>query len=72
MERIPAGGEIYHTNRVMMPDPSQHSNQIGAVTIGRAFTDKAADASTVEITPIVHFSRLKSVSIMTPFTDGVR
>ena len=72
MERIPADGEIYQGNRVLMPDPSQGSNQVGAITIGLASTTKAADGDTVELTPTADLSRLKEVSIMTPFADGAR
>ncbi|BAL85355.1 hypothetical protein AMIS_1350 [Actinoplanes missouriensis 431] len=66
MENVPVEGEIYQGNRVLMPDPSQRSRQIGAVTIGRATTDKAADADTVELTPTADLARLEKVSIMTP------
>lgn len=72
MERIPAGGEVLQGNRVMMPDPSQENSQVGAVTIGRASAEKAADASAVELTPAADLSRLDKVSIMTPFTGGPR
>ncbi|GAB1641392.1 rod shape-determining protein MreC [Krasilnikovia sp. MM14-A1259] len=66
MENIPAGGEVSETNRVMMPDPSQHSNQVGAVTIGRVSADKAAGATTVELTPTADLTHLTRLSIMTP------
>lgn len=66
MESIPAGGEVYRTNRVLIPDPSQPNNQVGAVTIGRATADKAAGATTVELTPTADLARLTSISIMTP------
>ena len=66
MENIPADGDVYQTNRVLMPDPSQQSNQVGAVTIGRASTDKAADATTVELTPTADLTHLTRLSIMTP------
>lgn len=69
MENIPAGGEVYQTNRVLMPDPSQQSNQVGAVTIGRASADKAADATTVELTPTADLAHLTKLSIMTPSAD---
>ena len=72
MERIPAGGEVYQGNRVLMPDPSQRSNQVGAVTIGRASAEKAADASTVELTPTANLSHFDRVSIMTPSSGGSR
>ncbi|MFG1609677.1 rod shape-determining protein MreC [Actinoplanes sp. NPDC049265] len=66
MENIPASGDIYGTNRVIMPDPSQQGNQIGAVTIGRASADKAAGATTVELTPTADLAHLTRLSIMTP------
>ncbi|MEU8327358.1 rod shape-determining protein MreC [Micromonospora sp. NPDC048839] len=66
MDGVPADGEIYQTNRVLMPDPSQRSNQVGAVTIGRASADKAAGATTVELTPTVDLASLSRLSIMTP------
>lgn len=69
MENIPADGDVYQTNRVLMPDPSQQSNQVGAVTIGRASADKAAGATMVELTPTVDLAHLTSLSIMTPFAD---
>ncbi len=72
MENIPAGGDVYGTNRVLMPDPSQHSNQIGAVTIGRAAADKAAGATTVELTPTADLVHLTTLWIMAPFTDSGR
>ncbi|GID95034.1 hypothetical protein Adi01nite_44460 [Amorphoplanes digitatis] len=72
MERIPAGGEVFQGNRVLMPDPSQENNQVGAVTIGRASAEKAVDASTVELTPTADLSHLEKVFIMTPFTVGPR
>lgn len=69
MENIPADGEVYETNRVLMPDPSQQSNQVGAVTIGRADADKAAGATTVELTPTADLAHLTRLSIMTPSVD---
>ncbi|WP_433386260.1 rod shape-determining protein MreC [Micromonospora sp. KLBMP9576] len=66
MEGVPADGEIYQTNRVLMPDPSQQSSQVGAVTIGRASADKAAGATTVELTPTADLANLTRLSIMTP------
>jgi hypothetical protein len=69
MENIPAAGEVYKTNRVLMPDPSQQSNQVGAVTIGRASADKAAGATTVELTPTADLAHLTRLSIMTPSAD---
>ncbi|WP_405098302.1 rod shape-determining protein MreC [Micromonospora sp. NBC_01412] len=66
MEGVPADGEVYQTNRVLMPDPSQQSNQVGAVTIGRASADKAAGATTVELTPTADLANLTRLSIMTP------
>lgn len=69
MENIPASGEVYQTNRVLMPDPSQPSNQVGAVTIGRASADKAADATTVELTPTADLAHVTKLSIMTPSAD---
>jgi hypothetical protein len=69
MEDVPAGGEVYQTNRVLMPDPSQQSNQVGAVTIGRASADKAAGATTVELTPTADLAHLTKLSIMTPSAD---
>jgi hypothetical protein len=67
MENIPATGEVYKTNRVLITDPSQQSDQVGAVTIGRASTDKAADATSVELTPTADLAHLTRLSIMTPF-----
>jgi hypothetical protein len=72
MENIPAGGDVYQTNRVLIPDPSQRSNQIGAVTIGRASADKAAGATTVELTPTVDLAHLTTLWIMTPSTESGR
>jgi hypothetical protein len=69
MENIPARGEVYETNRVLMPDPSQQSNQVGAVTIGRASADKAAGATTVQLTPTADLAHLTRLSIMTPSAD---
>ncbi len=69
MEDIPADGEVYQTNRVLMPDPSQQSNQVGAVTIGRASADKAAGSTTVELTPTADLAHLTRLSIMTPSAD---
>jgi hypothetical protein len=69
MENVPADGEVYQTNRVLMPDPSQQSNQVGAVTIGRASADKAAGATTVELTPTADLAHLTRLSIMTPSAD---
>jgi hypothetical protein len=69
MENIPAGGEVYGTNRVVMPDPAQRSDQVGAVTIGRASADKAAGATTVELTPTADLAHLTRLSIMTPSAD---
>ncbi|MGC5329197.1 rod shape-determining protein MreC [Micromonospora sp. DT62] len=66
MEGVPADGEVYQTNRVLMPDPSQRSSQVGAVTIGRASADKAAGATTVELTPTADLANLTRLSIMTP------
>lgn len=69
MENIPAGGDVYQTNRVMMPDLSQRSDQVGAVTIGRVSADKAAGATTVELTPTADLAHLTRLSIMTPSAD---
>ncbi|BCJ67263.1 rod shape-determining protein MreC [Polymorphospora rubra] len=69
MEGVPADGEVYRANRVLMPDPSQQSNQVGAVTIGRASVDKAAGATTVELTPTADLANLTSLWIMTPSAD---
>ena len=66
MENLPADGEVYETNRVLMPDPAQQSNQVGAVTIGRASVDKAAGATTVELTPTADLAHLTKLFIMTP------
>ncbi|MFI1997048.1 rod shape-determining protein MreC [Actinoplanes sp. NPDC020271] len=66
MEGIPATGDVYKTNRVLMPDPAQHSDQIGAVTIGRAAADNAPGAATVELTPAADLVHLTELSIMTP------
>lgn len=72
MENIPAGGDVYRTNRVLMPDPAQQSDQVGAVTIGRAAADKAAGATTVELTPTADLARLTTLWIMTPAGVGGR
>jgi hypothetical protein len=74
MERIPAGEkmEIYQGNRVVVADPSQQGDQIGAVTIGRAAATKPADTDTVELTPTANLADLHEVTIMTPFNDGTR
>jgi hypothetical protein len=72
MENIPADGDVYQANRVVMPDPSQESNQIGAVTIGRASADKAAGATTVELTPTADLAHLTTLWIMTPSADSGR
>jgi rod shape-determining protein MreC len=66
MENMPADGDVYGTNRVVMPDPAQRSNQIGAVTIGRAAADKPAGATTVELTPTADLAHLTTLWIMTP------
>ncbi|WP_433538787.1 rod shape-determining protein MreC [Micromonospora sp. CA-249363] len=68
MEGVAADGEVYQTNRVLMPDPSQQDDQVGAVTIGRASADKAEGATTVELTPTADLTNLTSLSIMTPPT----
>ncbi len=72
MERIRTGGEVCRGNRVVMPDPSQVNNQVGAVTIGRASSSKPADSSAVELAPTVDLAHLHEVLIMTPFTAGAR
>jgi hypothetical protein len=74
MEHIPAGDkmEIYETNRVLVPDPAQSSDQLGAVTVGRAATTRAAGADSVELTPTADLTRVREVSIMTPFDAGAR
>jgi hypothetical protein len=71
MERIPAGDkmEIYEGNRVVVADPAQRDDHLGAVTVGRAAATKADGADFVELTPAVDLARLREVSIMTPF-DG--
>jgi hypothetical protein len=74
MEQIPTGPdvEINEGNRVLVPDPAQRSNAVGAVTIGRATRSKPATASEVELTPTVDFTQLKEVSIMTPYSGTAR
>ncbi|MCO8274825.1 RNA polymerase subunit sigma-70 [Actinoplanes sp. TRM 88003] len=69
MEDLPADGDLYGTNRILMPDPSQPNDQVGAITIGRATTDKPANATTVELTPTADLAHLENLSIMTPPTD---
>lgn len=73
MEHIPTGDKVYSVsagNRVMMPDPCQPNDQVGAVTVGRASSDKATEASSVELTPTVDLTHLREVSIMTSPTGG--
>jgi len=73
MERIPTGEQKYTVsagNRVVMPDPCQPNDQVGAVTVGRASSAKAADASSVELTPAVDLAHVREVSIMTSSTGG--
>lgn len=72
MDQIPTGANmlILHGNRVVVPDPAQGSDQIGAVTIGRASADKPADAHSVELTPTADLAHLNEVWIMTPYTDA--
>jgi hypothetical protein len=72
MEHIPTGGEVSQGNRVLMPDPSQMNNHVGAATIGRASNTKPANSSAVELTPTADLAHLRTVSIMTPFTTGAR
>lgn len=71
MERIPAGDkmEIYEGNRILVPDPAQRGDEIGAVTLGRASATKPPGSDTVEVTPTAGLAHLRQVSIMTPF-DG--
>ncbi|MGC9666205.1 rod shape-determining protein MreC [Planosporangium sp. 12N6] len=73
MERIPTGDKVYTVsagNRVLVPDPCQPNDQVGAVTVGRASSDKAAEASSVELTPTVDLTHVREVSIMTSPTGG--
>lgn len=73
MERIPTGDKVYTVNagnRVLMPDPCQPNDQVGAVTVGRASSDKSAEASSVELTPTVDLTHVREVSIMTSPTGG--
>ncbi|MET7398895.1 rod shape-determining protein MreC [Dactylosporangium sp. NPDC005572] len=73
MERIPTGEQKYTVsagNRVVMPDPCQPNDQVGAVTVGRASSAKAAEASSVELTPAVDLTHVREVSIMTSSTGG--
>ncbi|WP_231956739.1 MULTISPECIES: RNA polymerase subunit sigma-70 [unclassified Actinoplanes] len=72
MENVPAGGEIYQDNRVVMPDPSQQNNQIGAVTVGRASAEKVAGATTVKLSPTADIAHITTLSIMTPPAGGGR
>jgi len=71
MERIPAGEkmEIYQGNRVVVADPSQQGDQIGASHWPAAAT-KPADTDTVELTPTANLADLHEVTIMTPFNDA--
>ncbi|HLL64411.1 MAG TPA: rod shape-determining protein MreC [Micromonosporaceae bacterium] len=73
MERMPAGGKVYAVsagNRVLMPDPCQPNEQVGAVTVGRASSDKTAQATSVELTPTADLTHVREVSIMTSSTGG--
>ncbi|MET7424937.1 rod shape-determining protein MreC [Dactylosporangium sp. NPDC005555] len=73
MERMPTGDKVYTVhvgNRVVMPDPCQPNDQVGAVTVGRASSDKALEASSVELTPTVDLTHVREVSIMTSSTGG--
>lgn len=74
MERIPAGEKmgVYHGNRVLVADPSQQADQIGAITIGRAAATKSADTDTVELIPTANLANLHEISIMTPFNSDTR
>jgi hypothetical protein len=71
MERTRTGGDVYQGNRVLIPDPAQRNDHVGAVTIGRASDDLPADSSAVELTPTADLAHVHKVSIMTPFTAGV-
>ena len=68
MTGIPAGPKmyVYHGNRVVVPDPAQDDDELGAITIGRATADKPDGADTVELTPTADLTDLTEVSIMTP------
>jgi hypothetical protein len=72
MEGIPAGekNEIFEGNRVIVPDPVQHSDGIGAVTIGRAAQTRPAGADSVELTPTADLTGLREVYLMTPPEDA--
>ena len=73
MEHIPTGDKVYTVeagNRVMMPDPCQPNDHVGAVTVGRASSKKAAEASSVELTPTVDLTHVREVTIMTSATGG--
>ncbi|WP_250038405.1 rod shape-determining protein MreC [Paractinoplanes maris] len=74
MEHIPAGEkmDVYEGNRVLVADPSQQGDQIGAITIGRAAVTKPADTDTVELIPTANLTDLREVSIMTPFKSAAR
>ncbi|MFI5937800.1 hypothetical protein [Actinoplanes sp. NPDC051494] len=71
MERIPAGEkmEINQGNRVLVADPSQQGDHLGAITIGRAAVTGSAGTDTVELTSTANLADGDQVSIMTPF-DG--
>ena len=74
MEHIPTGSIVYSIsagNRVVMPDPCQPNDHVGAVTVGRASSDnKAASATSVELTPTVDLTHVREVSIMTSPAGG--
>jgi hypothetical protein len=73
MEGIPTGDKVYTVssgNRIVMPDPCQPNGQVGAVTVGRASSEKAAEASSVELIPTADLTHLREVSIMTSSTGG--
>ncbi len=64
------GRQVSQGNRVLMTDPSQLDNQVGA--IGRASNGKPANSSAVELTPTADLAHMHEVSIMTPFTAEAR
>ncbi|MFF5232971.1 rod shape-determining protein MreC [Dactylosporangium sp. NPDC000521] len=73
MEHIPTGDKRYYVsegNRVVVPDPCQPNDQVGAVTVGRASSQKAPEATSVELTPAVDLTHVREVSIMTSSTGG--
>jgi hypothetical protein len=72
MDQIPTGANmlILHGNRVVVPDPAQGNDQVGAVTIGRASADKSANAGSLNLTLTADLAHLSNIWIMTPYSDA--